>query len=388
MMELRNPDQLKGRILAIDIVRGLVMVIMAIDHVREFWNPGPIRPEDIAQVDFSLFFTRWITHLCAPTFIFLSGVSIFLFSQHKQSIKETSLFLVTRGIWLILIEIALMSPLVTHGYSLVLMGVFWVIGISMICMAGIIHLPQRVIVIISILIIAGHGLLPNIQPVTSTNFILASIHNSPFFLPGSPALLMPYTILPWLAVMMLGYSLGSWFTLTEVEKNGRFVATGIALILLFIAIRLFNSYGDPSAWSVQSRGLGYTTLSFLNVSKYPASLLFLCLTLGTAMILIATLGTKNNLITRVLSVYGQVPFFFFVIHFLLVSAGSLIWGKVAFGSFINFAFTQTEALPSTYQPSLPRTYLVWIIVLLITYYPCKWFSNYKKENRKWWLSYL
>jgi uncharacterized membrane protein len=387
-IEARTSKDLRTRILMIDVLRGLVMVIMAIDHTREFWGPNVFRAEDVTQTTVPLFFTRWITHLCAPTFVFLSGMSVYLYQQQKQNIKATGKFLVTRGLWLIVVEIAVMGLILTHGYNLIVLSVFWVIGASMILMALVIRLPRVVILSLSLIMIAGHNLLPIIQPVTVENFPLAILHNSPFFLPTNPSLLVPYTIVPWLAVMMLGYCMAGWFNLPERQRDSRFLWTGIMMLIVFVALRLSNVYGDPVPWSAQERGGIYTVLSFINVNKYPASLLFLCVTLGISLLLMRTLGKRSGAINNILVTYGRVPFFFFILHFAVISLTSAIWTKLAFGVTVNLAFSSPTEFPAGYEFSLGRVYIVWMVVLVVTYFPCKWFGDYRLKNKQWWLSYL
>jgi uncharacterized membrane protein len=379
---------LRTRIVMIDVLRGLVMVIMALDHTREFWGPNVFRAEDVTQTTVPLFFTRWITHLCAPTFVFLSGMSVYLYHQQKQNMRATGKFLVTRGLWLIAVEILVMSFILTHGYNLIVLAVFWVIGASMILMALAIRLPRWATLALSLIMIAGHNLLPVIQPVTTEDFALAILHNSPFFLPTNPALLVPYTIVPWLGVMMLGYCLGEWFNLPEKQRDSRFMWTGVTMLVVFVVLRFTNVYGDPLPWTEQERGSMYTLLSFLNVNKYPASLLFLCVTLGISLLLMTSLGKRPGLINTILITFGRVPFFFFVLHFAVISVSSLIWSKVAFGTFHNFGFSSPNEFPVGYEFSLGRVYLVWVAVLVFCYFPCKWFGEYKRKNKQWWLSYL
>jgi uncharacterized membrane protein len=374
------------RELSVDILRGVVMVIMALDHVREFWGPTPARPEDIAQTSVLLFFTRWVTHLCAPTFIFLAGVSIYFHLQKKQSTKRTSLFTLTRGLWLILVELLIMSFLLTHGYDLFVLSILWAIGWSMIAMAGLIWLPRGVLVILSVLMVAGHNLLPPVNPDSTGEFIIAALHNTPFFVPQLNVL-VAYTLVPWVAVMIAGFLAGELFTLDPQRRDRRFYTAAIALISVFLALRLVNNYGDPAPFSAQDRGSVFTLLSFLNVTKSPPSLQFLCLTLGIALAILPLLK-RENVVTRFLLVFGRVPFFFFILHFALISLSSYLWTYISFGQGINLAFTPFSELPPEYTPRLARVYGVWIIILLFTWYPCAWFSEYKRRAKHWWVSYL
>ena len=250
------------RVQAIDVVRGLVMVVMALDHIREFWSPTAVRPEDVAQASVLLFFTRWITHFCAPTFVFLSGASIFLYQQRKRSQAQVSGFLLSRGLWLVSLEVVVINFILQWGhYNLLLLQVIWAIGWGMVLLAGLIWLPRWLLVGLAALIIIGHDALPVIQPVTGANAGLALLHNSPFLLPlpsPLPPLLVAYSVGPWLGVLLAGYLIGPWFGLPLAERNRRLRLAGIGLLALFGALRATNWYGDPSPWSVQPRGVLYS----------------------------------------------------------------------------------------------------------------------------------
>jgi uncharacterized membrane protein len=187
---------------------------------------------------------------------------------------------------------------------------------------------------------------------------------------------------------MLGYCLGEWFNLPEKERNSRFMWTGLVMLIVFVVLRFTNVYGDPVPWSIQERGDVYTALSFINVNKYPASLLFLCVTLGISLVFMTALGKRSNAIKRILITYGRVPFFFFILHFALISLSSVIWAQLTFGTPVNFAFSSPNEFPAGYEFSLGRVYLVWMVVLALSYFPCKWFGEYKRKNKQWWVSYL
>jgi uncharacterized membrane protein len=379
------------RVQAIDVVRGLVMVIMALDHIREFWSPTRVRPEDVTQASVLLFFTRWVTHFCAPTFVFLSGCSIYLLEQKLGSRKRLSGFLLTRGLWLVVMEIVVINFILQWGaFNLILLQVIWAIGWGMVLLAGLVWLPRGVLAALAFVIIAGHNLLPNIQPVTVDNAIWALLHNSPFLLPlpGLPPLLVPYSRGPWLGLMLAGYVVGPWFRLPLPERNRRLRLAGTALLVLFVALRATNWYGDPQPWSVQPRGLTYTLLSFINITKYPPSLLFICLTQGVALWLLSGAETATGRLSRWLRTFGQVPFFYYLLHLLLISGAAWVWSYLAFGHPFNFSFAEPKDWPAGYQPSLARAYTVWAGVILALYWPCRWYMGYKQRHSYWWLSYL
>ncbi|MBF9239964.1 DUF1624 domain-containing protein [Hymenobacter sp. BT683] len=378
------------RVQAVDVVRGVVMVLMALDHVREFWSPLTVRAEDVAHASAALFFTRWVTHFCAPTFVFLSGVSLWLSARKHVSRARTSRFLLSRGLWLVVVEVVLISFVLQWQYNLILLEVLWAIGGSLVLLAALIWLPRGALAVLAGAIIAGHDALPVIQPVTAGTAGWALLHNPPFLLPlGTlPPLLVAYSVGPWLGVLLAGYVLGPWFALPLPARNRRLRQAGLVALGLFLALRATNWYGDPAPWSTQPRGLGYSVLSFLNVTKYPPSLLFLCLTLGGALLLLSVTEPATGRPARWARTFGQVPFFYFVGHLLLVSGAAWAWTRVAFGQPVNFSFASVNEWPAAYHPSLLRAYVVWALVVLALYWPCRWYGQYKRRHTHWWLSYL
>ncbi|MBG8553242.1 DUF1624 domain-containing protein [Hymenobacter guriensis] len=380
----------QARVQAVDVVRGLVMVIMALDHIREFWSPMAVRAEDVAHASAALFFTRWVTHFCAPTFVFLSGVSIWLSARKHGSRAYTSRFLLSRGLWLIVVEVVLISLVLQWQYNLLLLEVIWAIGGSMVLLAALLWLPRAVLAGLAVVIIGGHDALPVIQPVTASNAGWALLHNPPFVLPvgGLPPLLVAYSVGPWLGVLLAGYVLGPWFALPLPTRNQRLRHLGLLALGLFGVLRATNWYSDPAPWSEQPRGLGYSVLSFLNVTKYPPSLLFLCLTLGGALLLLSVTEQATSRPARWARTFGQVPLFYFVGHLVLVSGAAFVWTRLAFGQAVNLSFAAVNQWPAAYQPSLLRAYGVWVLVVLLLYWPCRWYGNYKRRHTHWWLSYL
>lgn len=379
-----------SRVQAIDVVRGLVMVVMALDHVRDYFSPTPFRPEDLTQTTVLFFFTRWVTHFCAPTFVFLSGVSIWLAQQRRGSRRATSTFLLTRGLWLVALELLLISPVLNWGYGLVLLQVIWAIGWGMVLLAGLLWLPRPGLAALAALIVLGHDALPFIQPVTAGNALPALLHNSPFLLslPPLPPVLAAYSVVPWLGVMLVGYVIGPWFGLPLPARTRRLRLAGAALLLLFGALRAGNWYGDPAPWSLQPRGALYSVLSFVNVSKYPPSLLFACLTVGMALLLLSGAETLRSRPVRWLRTFGRVPFFYYLLHLLLISGAAWLWTRLAYGQAVNLSFTPQPQWPRGYAPDAGRAYLVWLLVVLILYAPCRWYEGYKQCHRYPWLSYL
>jgi uncharacterized membrane protein len=378
------------RVQAIDVVRGVAMVIMALDHAREFWSPTAVRAEDVAQASALLFLTRWATYFCAPTFVFLSGASIYLYQQKQPGRLVVSRFLLTRGLWLVVLELVVVNLLVHWDYSLILLQVIWVIGWSMVALAALLWLPRWLLAALTLTFLSAHNLLPAIQPVTGENVGWALLHNGPFVYVHAPfpALLVAYSIGPWLGVMLAGYLIGPWLQLALPERNRRLRWLGAGLLLLFVALRATNWYGDPSPWSVQEQGAVYSALSFVNVTKYPPSLLFDCLFLGVALLLLSVAENAGSRPSQWLRTYGQVPFFYYLLHLTLICGGAWLWTQALFGKPVNFSFISVKEWPAAYEPSLLRAYLVWLTVVLVLYVPCKWYQRYKQEHTYWWLSYL
>ena len=384
-MDPKPSSSITTRVSTVDVLRGLIMVIMALDHVREYFGPTPFRAEDVTQTSVALFFTRWITHICAPLFLLLSGVSAYLYSR-KHSRPQTSLFLATRGLWLLVLELVVFSFLLQWNYSMLLLSILWAIGWSMIFLAAALWLPRLWLAVISISIIVLHNLLPTFPP---DQLVPALLHNPPFlFTLGKQPVLAAYTVFPWAAVMMLGYAIGPWLEADNNKTHRCWLVAGLIMLAAFMVVRTTNIYGDPAPWSLQVRGAVYTALSFINVSKYPPSFLFLLLTLGIGAVLWSLFSRRNNRFTAFLQVYGRVPFFFFLGHFALISASAYVWSRLAFGTAINLSFSNPSDWPATYHFSLWRVYGIWIAVVLVLYFPCLWFGNYKQTHRSWWLSYL
>jgi uncharacterized membrane protein len=379
----------RPRVPAIDVVRGLAMVLMAIDHTREFWCATPVRPEDMAQAPAALFLTRWVTHFCAPAFVFLAGVSVFLYQQKQSGRGAVSRFLLTRGLWLVVVELVVINFILQWGYPLLVLEVIWALGWSMVLLAGALWLPRGLLAGLALAVVAGQHLLPASQPVAAAGAGWALLYHSPFVLPTPLGpVLAAYTVLPWAAVMALGYVAGPWFGAPLARRQRWLGLVGGAALLFFVALRATNWYGDPAPWSPQPRGDGYTLLSFLNVTKYPPSLLFLSVTLGGALLALAGAGRLPGRLSRWLSTYGRVPLFYFVLHFSLISGGAYVWTRLAFGQAINLSFAAVKDWPAGYQPSLLRLYVVWAAVVALTYWPCRWYQGYKQRHAYWWLSYL
>jgi uncharacterized membrane protein len=387
------------RIESIDILRGIVMVIMALDHVRDYFHPSG-DPLDMTTTTPLLFFTRWITHFCAPVFVFLSGTSIYLQSLRKTK-KVLQTFLIKRGLWLIFIEIAVISFAWTFNpnYNLIILQVIWAIGISMVLLGLLVRLPFNVILITGLIIVFGHNLLdiPESTPGFHAGFWWNLLHNGFFTaypISQSHVLLIIYPFVPWVGLMMLGYCTGVFFSQKfSIQKRRKILnGIGIFLIILFIAVRFTNEYGNPEPWSIQKNSL-FTLMSFINVHKYPPSLLFMCITIGPAFLLLSFFEKIKNGFTSAIKIYGRVPFFYYVIHLYAIHIVSAIF-VFAKGHTFSEATSINGDLPFYFLAakdgySLLIVYIVWISIVIALFPLCKWYNNYKTNHKeKWWLSYL
>ncbi len=407
MKTLTVPQQVTGstpatikRVASIDLLRGLIMVIMALDHVRDYFHADAFLydPLDLSQTNAALFFTRWITHFCAPLFMFLSGISAFLVGERKSK-RELSLFLLKRGFWLILLELTLIHwawyfSLAVHETDLI---VIWALGISMIALAALIYLPVKAILAFSIVMIVGHNLLDSVHvPGNGAGaFGWALLHEQRMFIYNGYGILVGYPLIPWIGVMALGYGMGTIYSrnFPAERRKKLLLILGCSLILLFIIIRYINIYGDARYWFTQPTAL-FTALSFLNTVKYPPSLLYLLMTLGPAMIFLAFTESTPGWLGQKIAVYGRVPMFYYILHLILLHLLAMImtsfsghhWSDMVLN---NALWTGQNPQLQGYGFSLGVTYFFWILVVVALYPPCKWYDSYKQANRqKWWLSYL
>ena len=395
MLTASIPD--KKRISSVDLLRGAVMIIMALDHTREFFHydaqlSNPLNLNTTTPV---LFFTRWITHFCAPVFVFLSGTSAYLQSARKSK-KELSIFLITRGLWLILAEITIVNLIFSFdiSFSTIALEVIWAIGISMMILGLVIWLPFEIILTLGLLIVLGHNALDFYERKQITPFSAGYnlIHRVGFhqFL-GNHLLMILYPFLPWTGLMMLGYCLGKVLRNDNAAYRKRFlVIAGLSTIALFIVLRAINIYGDPFRWSEQPTGFR-TFLSFINTSKYPPSLFFISMTIGPALLLLAWWDTIQNAFTRIVSVYGRVPLFYFVVHFFILHLFTTITfflrGHTYAEGMADQVFTKFVKPGEGF--TLTTVYMIWIAVVIALYPLCKWYDNYKtKHKEKKWLRYL
>lgn len=385
-----------NRIESVDVVRGIVIILMALDHTRDFFGDLAADPTALATTTPALFFTRWVTHFCAPAFFLLTGTGACL-SLGKMSKAELARFLVSRGIWLIFLELVVFRFGLQFNldYQTTIVTVLWALGWAMIALAGLIWLPVPAIAAIGIVMVAGHNLLDGI-PAASFGALapLWTILHAPgiVFNNGHSLILISYVLIPWIGVTALGFCLGKLFQTDAEQRKAWLLRLGIGFIAAFLALRLANVYGDPAAWASQKSPL-WTLISFLNVTKYPPSLLFLLMTLGPVLLLLRAFETHVPRIFQPVLTIGKVPLFFFLahiflIHLLAVLASWLRYGEIGemFRSpdLGHFPFSQ----PPGWGEPLSVVYAVWIGVVLLLYPLCRWYARVKQRNKAWWLSYL
>ena len=389
----------KPRIATLDIIRGIVMIIMALDHTRDFYHAdvASFDPTDLTKTNPALFFTRWITHFCAPTFVFLSGMSAYI-SLQRKSTKELSLFLLTRGLWLVALEFTVVRLGITFNlfYDFVIFQVIWVIGASMIVLAALVYLSQRVILAIGLVLVFGHNLfdLMQVQPGDSGYVPWAILQQS-----GTGSLwsgnstLIAYPLIPWLGIMLTGYGAGFLFSknFDRLKRKQILLNAGIIAILLFVILRFTNLYGDPRGWSVQKNAL-FTIMSFVNTTKYPVSLLYTLMTLGPILIIMAWMENWKTKFLEPARIVGRVPLFYYILHFYLIHLTALCVFMITTGtswSDVNFHFPKTfGGIPPGVGYTLGWVYVAWISIVIALYPLCKWYHHYKSKHHQWWLGYL
>lgn len=387
------------RIESIDLLRGIVMIIMALDHVRDYFHYDAFMysPTDLSQTNVTLFFTRWITHYCAPVFVFLAGTSAYLHGR-KKSRKELSFFLWTRGLWLILAELFIVSLFRTFNpsYSYVNLQVIWAIGISMIALSAMIYLNWRFVLLIGILLITTHNLLDTIH-VTGNSlpaFSWSFLHDPKYFVIGRFTVYVHYPVLPWIGVMALGYCMGRLYApgFIAAERRMTLLSLGMGAIALFVILRSGNFYGDAAHWSMHEKS-AFGILSFLNVSKYPPSLLYILVTLGPALIILALSEKPLTGWGAKVMIFGRTPMFYYLAHILLIHLfaviAAFVTGYMPAMLVLSGSIAKAPGLKG-YGFELAVVYLVWIGLVLLLYPFCRSFDRYKRANlsRYRWLSYL
>ncbi len=394
------------RVDAVDLLRGLVMVIMLLDHTRDFVHRDALLfdPANLDRTTPALFLTRWITHYCAPVFVFLAGTGAYLQLSRGKTKAELSRFLWTRGLWLVVLELTVVRCAVAFNFDYPqfpgFLQVIWAIGVSMIVLAALIRLPLPAVAAVGIGIVALHNLAdgvtvqgwrgPGSEAPGALEAIWMVLHQPGFIVVAGLPVLVLYPVLAWIGVMAAGYAFGAVYA-WEPERRRRFLLrAGLGMVAAFVVIRASNLYGDPVPWSVQESGV-FTVLSFLNATKYPPSLLFLLMTLGPALLALAWFERSGRgPVARALVTYGRVPLFFYVLQWIVAHLFAIVFSLIA-GKSIAHLF----AFPGSIQPppadvgfGLGLTYLAWILGIILTYPLCRWFAGVKRRRTEWWMSYL
>lgn len=389
-----------SRILSVDAVRGAVMILMAIDHIRDFINSAAMSfsPTDLSRTTAPIFFTRWITHFCAPVFALTAGMGAFFWAQRRTK-AQLSRFLLTRGLWLMVLEVTVLRFILyldfgfTH--TLFILTVLWMLGLCMVVLAALVRLPPRLLAALSIAVVAAHNLFDGVQAAQFGRlaWIWDILHQQGVFRVGGDSVLTAYPLIPWFAVMACGYCLGQAFLWDDARRRRFLLRLGVALSAAFVVLRALNVYGDPARWSFERSSM-FTVLSFLNTTKYPPSLEFLLMTLGPALLAMAWLERARLSSTNPLIVFGRVPFFFFLLHLAVIHALTIAMNFIRYGN-ASFLFTPAPSMggprqtfPPDYGYGLWVVYAVWIAVIVMLYPLCRWYAQLKQRRRYWWLSYL
>ena len=384
----------RSRLDSIDMLRGLVLVIMALDHVRDMVT-HPLSANYSSAVDFTasagaLFFTRWITHICAPTFVLLAGVSAFLYGAKRgRPTGDIGRFLLSRGVWLIFMELTVISFAWAFNLrTLPFLQVIWAIGWSMIALAGLVYLPKTAIGVVGILMIVVHNGLDYVQPLisdASPAWVILHIPG-PLTIGGAQVANIIYPLIPWIGVMAVGYAIGSYFMEPNTDRPKRLFQIGLLLTFSFLLLRAMNIYGEPVKWDSHSSAIA-TLISFFSVTKYPPSLHYLLMTLGPAFMLLGWFEKCSGKIAERLIIIGRVSFFYYVIHLYLIHTIA-----IAIGLWQGFSLRDMTVLflenPANFGISLGGVYIVWGIIVLAIYPACVWFAGIKARRRDWWLKYL
>jgi uncharacterized membrane protein len=395
-----------GRIDSIDILRGMVMVVMALDHTRDFFSHLRFEPESLDQTYYALFFTRWITHFCAPLFFFLAGTGAFFYGRRRTT-AELSRFLWTRGLWLIFLEFTVVGTAWTFQFPFGFFGVIWALGASLTIMAAAVHLPVRWLATLSVLVIVGHDLLDGVRPnrFGSLDWLWTIFHvRGGVMLPFGVREFVLFQIIPWVAVMGAGYAFGTVYSLETERRRKLIFRLGLSCILAFVLLRATNLFGNPPIglggvsqgdWHIQST-VEKTVILFLDVEKYPPSLQFLLMTIGPALLLLAwlekrspNLGAISGLLSAMV-IFGRVPMFYYILHLYLIHALAIVVAAL-FHQPVNWLLHGgfwLNDIPAGYGHNLPFIDLMWIVTVVILYFPCRWWAGLKQRRKDWWLSYL
>ena len=374
------------RIESIDVVRGVIMILMALDHVRDYFGDVSVFPTDLAHTTIPLFFTRWITHFCAPVFFLLTGTGAYL-SLRKKSKRELSRFLFTRGVWLIFLEVTVTRCLgwqFNFNYHFTGLIVLWALGWAMIVLSALVYLPAWVVTAFGVVMIASHNLLDSVD---SSNPFWSILH-SPDMIIGPPHMVfVAYPLIPWVGVTAAGYGLGQIYGWPSERRRAFLLRLGIGLTASFFILRAIDRYGDPQRWSTQ-KSAAFTVLSFLNTSKYPPSLLYLLMTLGPALLFLWAVDSGTPRWLRPALTVGKVPMFYYLLHIPLIHLLAVAVCYARYGQTHWMFESPLVRQPPGWGYSLPITYLVWVCVVLALYPLCSWFAGLKQRRGDLWLSYF
>ncbi|HWO14320.1 MAG TPA: heparan-alpha-glucosaminide N-acetyltransferase domain-containing protein [Polyangiaceae bacterium] len=381
----------RARLVSIDLLRGVVMVLMTLDHCRDYLHQSAFDPRDTGQP--ALFLTRWITHFCAPTFIFLAGVSAFLHGQRQQSPARLSRFLWTRGLWLVALELSLVRIGWTFDVvpRLVLLQVIWALGVSMLALAALVHLPRPAIAVFAVASIAGHNALDGVVASTfgEASWAWTLLHGSDVVVgPGGISLWLLYPLVPWLGVMAGGYALGPLFHLEAARRRRALVALGFGLLAAFALLRATNLYGNPTPW-VPRAGTIQSALAFIDCEKYPPSLSFLCMTLGPALLLLAAFDRASQRGAALwLATIGSVPLFYYLAHIYAVHGISVLVSLLSLGTAAPVLGHFPPDKPAGFGLSLPVVYALTLLLVIVLALASRAYSGLKRRRHEWWWSYL
>lgn len=398
---MANPElgsDSKTRLRSVDALRGLIMIIMALDHTREFFHSGAMtfQPEDLARTTPVLFFTRWITHICAPVFMFTAGLGAFLWLRRGRTTGQLAAFLWKRGLWLVVLELTVLRFAMNFSLvnGIVMLSILWALGWSMVVLGFLVRLPVRVLAVLSIGVIVTHNLADSVMAAQfgAADWVWNILHQPGVFRVGEVSVLAAYPLVPWIAVMAAGYCFGPVVTLDPIRRRWWMARIGLGLTLGFLVVRGINVYGDPIRWSAEVPGM--TALSFLRCSKYPPSLDFLLMTLGPALLLMAWLDRLVFTKTNPFIVFGRVPLFYFLVHMFVIHALTFPFALIRYGR-VAFLLNPAPSIggpanlyPPNYGYPLWIVYAVWVTVVALLYPLCLWFARLKERRSDWWLSYI
>jgi uncharacterized membrane protein len=388
----QRPAVARPRLDSVDRLRGLVMVLMALDHVRDFFGDMTFYALDLTKTNVALYFTRWISHFCAPTFVFLTGVGTALYGSRGRSTGQVSWYLFSRGLWIVILEGLVLTPLWRGGdfsYHFVFGQVFWAIGASMMVLSLLVWLPRAAVLIFALLLIEGHNAFDSLTPDVfgSLDWLWRILHaGGNVKVTSHLTFQAAYPLIPWVGVLAAGYVFGPVLRMEKADRRTWVLGLGAFLTVGFFVLRATNVYGDLFPWKLK-KDETFTVLSFLDCYKYPPSLCYLMMTLGPALLLLAAFEANWGPLGDILTVFGRVPMFYYLLHLPLILGLALL--TLSFGAAQNGNVTVDDIIKSGgLQFSLPLVYAVWLLVILILYFPCRWYAGVKSRSKSAWLTYL